>query len=306
MEYLVYMLVIITVSFLVLIIYELLFYQRKDIKNRLDGVKDMFRSPEDDNILSEPFTDRIIKPAYQKIISFIGKATPYQISEGLERTISYAGRPNNINVNRFIAIQIMLATILSCILYLFYNSVGNKPNPLLLIIMGILGFMIPLYILKAKARDRQIKIQRSLPDMLDLLFISVEAGLGFDMALKRTIEKLSGPLSEEFNRALDEISKGKEREDALRGVVHRTGVDDISTFISAVIQSEQLGSNIANMLRIQSSSMRRKRRQRAEELAMKVPIKMLFPLVFFIFPALFIVILGPAAIRIINIFREMF
>jgi tight adherence protein C len=126
------------------------------------------------------------------------------------------------------------------------------------------------------------------------------------MALKRTTEKMPGPLSVEINRALDEMNKGRSREDALRGIYHRTGVDDLSSFITAVIQSEQLGSNIANMLRVQSTSMRQRRRQRAEQAAMKVPVKLLFPLVFFMMPALFIVILGPAVIRIIDAFSGMF
>lgn len=306
MKYLVYLLIIISVSFIFLIIHGLIFNRRKEVKDRLEGIKDLYKDPEEDNVLSQPFNDRVIKPTYQKFVSLIGKATPKQINESVARTISHAGRYNNMTVNRLIAIQFMVAIILPSILYLIGNFTGNRPSLLILIVIGILGFMIPLYSIRSKARARQVKIRKSLPDMLDLLYVSVEAGLGFDMALKRTIEKMPGPLAEEFNRGLDEINKGRKREEALRAVVQRTGVDDLSTFISAVIQSEQLGSNIANMLRIQSSSMRQKRRQRAEEAAMKVPIKMLFPLVFFMFPALFIVILGPAVIRIVDIFKEMF
>lgn len=306
MKYLIYFLVIITVAFIFTIIYYILFSRRKEVKKRLDDVKDLFKDHQEETILSQPFNDRIIKPLYQKVVGLIGKVTPYQVNHSLQKIIAYAGEPNNITVNRFIAIQIMLAIIIPATTYILYNTFGNNKNKILLILLSIVGFIIPIYILRIKAKDRQMKIQKSLPDMLDLLFVSVEAGLGFDMALKRTTEKMPGPLSEEFNRALDEINKGRKRENALRAVAHRTGVNDLSTFISAVIQSEQLGSNIANMLRIQSSSMRQKRRQRAEELAMKVPIKMLFPLVFFMLPALFIVILGPAVIRIVSIFGEMF
>ncbi|MCF6466674.1 type II secretion system F family protein [Clostridium sp. Cult2] len=306
MKYLIYFLVIITVAFIFTIIYYILFSRRKEVKKRLDDVKDLFKDHQEETILSQPFNDRIIKPLYQKVVGLIGKVTPYQVNHSLQKIIAYAGEPNNITVNRFIAIQIMLAIIIPATTYILYNTFGNNKNKILLILLSIVGFIIPIYILRIKAKDRQMKIQKSLPDMLDLLFVSVEAGLGFDMALKRTTEKMPGPLSEEFNRALDEINKGRKRENALRAVAHRTGVNDLSTFISAVIQSEQLGSNIANMLRIQSSSMRQKRRQRAEELAMKVPIKMLFPLVFFMLPALFIVILGPAVIRIVSIFGEIF
>ena len=257
MKYLIYFLIITTISFLFTIIYGLLFHRRKEVKNRLEDVKDLFKDPQEETVLSQPFNDRIIKPVYQKFVAFIGKATPYQVNHSLEKIISYAGTPNNITVNRLIAIQIMLAIIMPGILYLLSNLFNNINN-LILIVLSIVGFIIPLYILRIKARNRQLKIQRSLPDMLDLLFVSVEAGLGFDMALKRTIEKMPGPLSEEFNRALDEVNRGRKRENALRAIAHRTGVNDLSTFISAVIQSEQLGSNIANMLRIQSSSMRQK------------------------------------------------
>jgi tight adherence protein C len=166
--------------------------------------------------------------------------------------------------------------------------------------------MIPISLIKTQADQRKKKIKRSLPDLLDLLYVSVEAGLGFDMALKKTADKMAGPLSEEINKTLEEISRGRNRQDALRGMVNRTGVEDLSYFVTSIIQTEQLGSNIANMLRIQSTTMRQKRRQRAEEAAMKVPVKMLFPLVFFIFPSLFIVVLGPAIIRIIDTLGRAF
>lgn len=303
---LVYLLVIITISFFVLIIYGLAFSKRDLVQERLNDVKDLYNDPYEDTTMKKPFNDRIIRPGYQRFIAFIGRATPYGVKQSLEQTIAHAGTPNNMTVNRLIAIMLMTGLIIGTLFYLLYNALGNIPNLLLNIIVGILGFMLPLYILRVQATSRKAKIQRALPDMLDLIFVSVEAGLGFDMALKRTTEKMPGPLSEEINRALDEINKGRERTEALRGIVYRSGVEDLSSFITAVIQSEQLGSNIANMLRVQSSSMRQKRRQRAEERAMKVPVKMLFPLVFFMLPALFIVILGPAMIRIVNILGDMF
>lgn len=302
----VYLLVIITISLLVLIVYGLAFSKRDLVMERLNDVKDLYNDPYEDTTMTKPFNDRIIRPGYQRFIAFIGRATPYGVKQSLEQTIAHAGTPNNMNVNRLIAIMLMTGLIFAALFYMVYNALGNVTNLLLAIIVSILGFMLPLYILRAQARSRQAKIQKALPDMLDLVFVSVEAGLGFDMALKRTTEKMPGPLSEEINRALDEINKGRERSEALRGIVYRTGVEDLSSFITAVIQSEQLGSNIANMLRVQSSSMRQKRRQRAEERAMKVPVKMLFPLVFFMLPALFIVILGPAMIRIVNILGDMF
>lgn len=306
MKYILFALVIVTISLFTISIYEYLFNTKRIIKDRLRNVKSMFIDINEEISLRHPFEDRVIKPLYKKIVGFIGRATPYQIRLSIEKLINHAGFYNKITVDRFLTIELMLGLIFPSLLTLFLKNTEDSISFLLILLVGIIGFFLPVYVLRSKARGLQTKIQRALPDMLDLLYVSVEAGLGFDMALKRTTEKMPGPLSMEINRALDEISKGKNREDALRGIVNRTGVEDLSTFITAVIQSEKLGSNIANMLRIQSSSMRQKRRQRAEELAMKVPIKMLFPLVIFMLPALFIVILGPAVLRIIEIFKTMF
>ena len=306
MMILAYLSVIAFVAYLVLIIYGVVFKRREKVQGRLHELRKDFVDPTDENVLQEPFRDRIVKPAYQKFTGFLGRTTPQGISRAMERTIIQAGSPGNINVNRLVAIQFMVAIIIPAFYYLLLQATGVEVNILMIVLLAFAGFILPYYILNIKARARRTRIQKSLPDMLDLIFVSVEAGLGFDMALKRTTEKMPGPLSDEINRALDEINKGRKREDALRGIYKRTGVDDISSFMTAVIQSEQLGSNIANMLRVQSHSMRQKRRQRAEETAMKVPVKMLFPLVFFMFPALFIVILGPAVIRIIRVFSDMF
>ena len=168
-----------------------------------------------------------------------------------------------------------------------------------------MGWLIPDFGLKAKSDRRQVQIQKSLPDTLDLLCVSVEAGLGFDAAVAKVVEKSTGPLAEEFGRLLQEIRMGKPRRAALKDMAHRSQVEDLSTFITAIIQADQLGVSIGNVLNIQSQEMRRKRRQRAEEAAMKAPIKMLFPLIFFIFPALFVVLLGPALIQIMEALQGM-
>lgn len=306
MKYLVYLLVIVFVAYIVLILYGLLFRRRETVKEKLEDLKKDFVDPQEEYVLDEPFSDRVIRPAYQKFTSFLGKATPHEITKGLERTIAYAGSPNRMTANRLIAIMFMVAIIIPAIYYMLQNLVGSYAQPGILVLLTLAGFILPWYFMLIKARTRQTKIQKKLPDMMDLIFVSVEAGLGFDMALKRTTEKMPGPLSDEIKRTLDEMNKGRSREEALRGIYHRTGVEDLSSFITAVIQSEQLGSNIANMLRVQSTSMRQRRRQRAEQAAMKVPVKLLFPLVFFMMPALFIVILGPAVIRIIDAFSDMF
>jgi tight adherence protein C len=165
--------------------------------------------------------------------------------------------------------------------------------------MGI-GYLLPSFWLGSKIRARQKEIQRAMPDALDILVICVEAGLGFDAALQRLTEKADNALTGEFRRALAEIKMGRARREALREMVTRTEVPDLNTFVSAIIQADQLGVSVSRVLSIQAEQMRTLRRQRAEELAAKAPLKMLFPMVFLIFPSMFIVILGPALISILE------
>ena len=172
---------------------------------------------------------------------------------------------------------------------------------MLVAIAGLaLGFFVPDYWLSRRIRARQKAILLAIPDTLDLLTISVKAGLGFDAALGKVVEKTQGPLTDEFRRTLAEVRIGKARRDALREMVARTNVPALTNFISAIIQAEQLGVAIARVLEVQSEQLRIQRRQRAEEMAAKAPIKMLFPLVGCIFPSMFIVILGPALILIMT------
>jgi tight adherence protein C len=172
------------------------------------------------------------------------------------------------------------------------------------VVLGMVGFgigyLVPEFWLGSRIKSRQKLILRMIPDTLDLLTISVRAGLGFDAALAKVVEKLPGPLTDEFRRALAEVRVGKARRDALRDMVPRTNVQPLSNFIGAIIQAEQLGVSISKVLQVQSEQLRIERRQRAEEQAARAPIKMLFPLVGCIFPSLFIVILGPAIISIIK------
>jgi tight adherence protein C len=173
---------------------------------------------------------------------------------------------------------------------------------LLVLLFALLGYFLPDLWLRGEVSRRKDQIARSLPDAIDLLTISVEAGLGFDLALARVVAKSDNALTREFARVIQEMRIGVARRDALRSLVERTGVDDLSTFISSIIQAEQLGASIANVLRIQADEMRTRRRQRAERLAHEAPIKMLFPMAFLIFPPIFIVILGPAIPRIAKVF----
>jgi tight adherence protein C len=163
--------------------------------------------------------------------------------------------------------------------------------------------MMPGIWLSRRTKQRKYEITRALPDAIDLLTISVEAGLGFDPALGRVVEKWDNALTRELGRMLSEMRMGASRRDAMRDVVARVNVDDLNTFMGAVIQADQLGVSISQVLRVQSKQMRQRRRQRAEEQAHKAPLKMLFPMVFLIFPTIYIVILGPAIPRLVESFR---
>jgi tight adherence protein C len=171
-------------------------------------------------------------------------------------------------------------------------------------VAAALGFYLPNLILARSIKARQKLVQRALPDTLDLLTICVEAGLGFDAAIQRVVEKRDDALSHEFGRVLSEMRVGRSRRDALRSLTERTDVQDVHTFVSAIVQSEQLGVAISKVLFTQADQMRVRRRQRAEEAAHKAPIKMLFPMAFLIFPALFIVLLGPTLPRITQAFAH--
>src|SRR5205814_4065416 len=177
---------------------------------------------------------------------------------------------------------------------------GKALGVALVAVGGVFGYVIPEFWLGGRVRARQKGILLQIPDALDLLTISVRAGLGFDAALGKVVEKLKGPLVDEFRRALAEVRVGKARREALRDIVPRTEVQPLTNFISAIIQAEQLGVSISKVLQVQSEQLRIERRQRAEEQAAQAPIKMLFPLVGCIFPSLFVVILRPAIILIVE------
>lgn len=305
MELTVYSFIFITASLLFFIIGEILFSKKHLVNERMESIKSMYSLSEEEDEMRKPFVERVINPAYQKIVTVLGNMTPNAIKIKYDKMIIQAGVGKTITPSSLISIQVMFALVLGGLFFLLFSLIGTKANILLILMVGMIGFFLPYAILNTNATNRQALIQKTLPDLLDLLYISVEAGLGFDMALKRATEKMPGPLSDEINKAMDDIAKGRDRQEALRGIVRRTGVDDLNTFITAVIQSEQLGTNISSMLRVQSTVMRQKRRQRAEEKAMKIPVKMLFPLVFFLFPALFVVILGPAVLSIIETLGNM-
>lgn len=213
-----------------------------------------------------------------------------------------AGNPFNLGVKDWINLHTGFVIALPVItIALMAYLRGSLKSILSLVFMEIaFGLLLPNIFLGSRIKDRLKKIQNSLPDVLDLLTVSVEAGLGFDTALMKVVEKVPGPLAKEFQLVLKEMKIGKQRKDALRDMADRIALQDLSTFIGSIIQAEQLGVGIGNVLRIQSSQMRMNRRQRASEKAMKAPVKMVLPMVLFIFPTIFAILLGPVVINMMN------
>jgi len=247
--------------------------------------------------LNDPLSSRV-KSLFGGITRILsGKLVRRETRNMYEEKLMAAGYPMGLNVDSFLALKYIIF-----ILTLILGVISR--NVLIFIALGAFGLLIPNFFLKSSEKNRKNLILKSLPDVLDLLSVSVEAGLGFDQAIQKVTEKTRGPLSEEFEKTLQEINMGKQRREALRDMANRVGVDDVTVFLSSIIQADQLGVSITNVLRLQSQQGRTNRRLRAEEKAQKTPIKMLVPLVLFVFPSLLIVLLGPAILQIIDMFNK--
>ncbi len=251
--------------------------------------------------LSQPFSERIITPVLQAIAQSVTRFTPKKAVEKARLDIEMAGRPVK-SPEVFMGIKGAIAIVMAVLAFLIL-SVNGQPMVNRLAGTGVgtmLGFILPGVWLGSKMKQRQTEILKSLPDALDLLVICVEAGLGFEGAMAKVAEKWDNELSKAFARVLQEIRLGKLRTDALREMEKNMGVADVTSFVAAIIQATQFGVSIAKVLRIQSEQMRIKRRQSAEKKANEAPIKMLFPLVFLVFPSIFLVLLGPAALQVME------
>ncbi len=254
--------------------------------------------------LQQPFFERTLRPLAGRLSGSVARMTSTSFTQTTEKRLAMAGNPGDLRVADWLGIKAISAIVFAILFFLVFTFLLGT---------GIVLGLAP------RRRRRRVRLHRSrssgsagassarqhaillqIPDALDLLTISVRAGLGFDAALAKVVEKLVGPLTDEFRRALAEVRMGKARRDALRDIVPRTEVTPLTNFIGAIIQAEQLGVSISKVLQVQSEQLRIERRQRAEEMANKAPIKMLFPLVGCIFPSLFVVILGPAIILIIK------
>lgn len=252
--------------------------------------------------LDKPFGERVTSPFFDWLVRLGRRTTPSDQASRLRRKLDLAGNPPGWDTDRILAFKmlgLLILGVLGLIVPLLFF--GNALWALLFGVGGALvGFFLPNLILYQSAYERSERIQRELPDALDLLVISVESGLGFDAALSQVARNTEGPLAAEFFRVLQEMQLGTGRVDAMRALAERTDVTDLKGFVTSMVQADAFGIPIANVLRIQAREMRIRRSQRAEETAQKVPVKILFPLVFCILPALFVVILGPAVITIMK------
>lgn len=254
-----------------------------------------------DDVLKAPISERVVAPVILRISSILGRFLPGTgWMRKTQAKIVKAGLQGSLDANSWAVIR-LFAVLAAAALYIVILRVMTPDVQTTIGItigMAILGFFGPEAVLQRKADDRQLAMQRTLPDILDLLVISVEAGLGFDSGMSRVVDAVPGPLSEEFFRMLQETRVGVARRDAMRNLMDRTDLDELRSFLLAMMQAEAFGVAIARVLRVQAEEMRIKRRQRAQEKAFAAPVKMVFPLVVCIFPALFSVLLGPAAISI--------
>lgn len=253
--------------------------------------------------LSKPLSERAIAPVIMRVGSFMRRLTPVGYLERIQHKLLLGGLPGNLDAPSFVVIK-LVTTILGIVLAFLARGVGGGglQQVALFVLPIVMGFFGPDAWLARKVDERRTTMQKALPDVLDLLVISVEAGLGFDAALARVVGTVPGPLSEEFFRMLQETRVGVSRRDAMRHLMDRTDLDELRSFLLAMLQAEAFGVAIARVLRVQADEMRVKRRQRAQEKAFGAPVKLVFPLVFCIFPALFVVLLGPAAISISDAF----
>jgi tight adherence protein C len=250
--------------------------------------------------LSQPLRERIIIPLARRLGEFVVRFTPQNSIQETARKLEQAGNPTGLDPTVFWALR--FAGLALGILFLFLSAVAPegsflKGRGLLIAIpAAVLGFYLPELWLSSKISRRQHEIRKAMPDALDLLTICVEAGLGFDAAMAKVNEKWDNELALAFGRVIREVQLGKLRREAMRDMADRIGLAEMTSFVAAVIQSEQLGVSMAKVLRIQSEQMRIKRRQLAEEEAHKAPIKMLFPMALLIFPSIMIVLMGPAVL----------
>jgi tight adherence protein C len=256
----------------------------------------------DNEEMRRSFNSRVVLPAVRGLLRAVGRLAPRRSIATIGEMLLHAGQPGGLTALDFLGLRL----IVLCLLGGGYLLVAGRALDLMTAlrnaaVLAVLGYLLPGFWLRTRVRSRQHAIAIALPDALDMLTIGVEAGLAFESALVRVGEKWDNPLTREFRRTVGEMRVGVSREDALQRMADRCGVADLHTFVAVLVQSAQLGVTISQVLHTQAAEMRGRRRQHAEELARQAGIKMVFPLVFLVFPALFVVLLGPAAPRIMSV-----
>jgi tight adherence protein C len=294
------------VGLLIAVLAAMLFERRPHQVTILDNIQQSVFADTRDQELSTPFGERVLRPALARLGKALASRSGSAQMEVLQRRMNAAGGVWGLTPAGFLAVQVVLIAVgavtgalLGAVLDPFLDlGIGSV---LLLAACGAaLGFLIPRLKLARALKARQEGILRALPNALDLLTICVEAGLSFEMSLQQVVEKYANELSREFMIMLNEIRLGRPRREVLAAVAERIDISELTSFLDAVQQSEQLGTPLAQTLRIQSEEIRRRFRQRAEEQGQKAPLKMLFPMVGCIFPTLFVVLLGPAAVTVFH------
>ena len=252
--------------------------------------------------LDRPFADRVLEPLQKRALAIGRRLTGADSAERVRHKLDLAGNPRDWSVDRVISLKVIGAVALAVVGPAIAVLLGAPVSIIVvaLLIGVVLGFFVPDLYLYQQTYERSERIQRELADAIDLMTISVESGLGFDAAVQQVARNTEGPLAEEFARVLREMQLGMGRSEALRALADRTNVDDLKSFVSAMVQADSFGIPIAQVLRVQSGEMRVKRRQRAETKAQQVPVKITVPLIFFILPTLFVAVLGPAALSIMD------
>jgi tight adherence protein C len=252
--------------------------------------------------LLAPLRERTVSPVLAALTEIGRRVTPGGYTASIRQKLISAGAGDGEALDRFLAIRVITAVLAPIMMYLTWTNIPADG----LARTGATGFIGLLFLagpdaqLNRKVEERRWELRRRLPDVLDLLVISVEAGLGFEQALDRTVEAVPGPLAEEFSRMLGEVRAGANRSDAMRALDARTNIPEIRAFVLAILQADTFGVSIGRVLRSQAEEMRVRRRQMAQERAQKAPVKMMIPMVFCVFPALFVVVLGPAVINIMD------
>jgi tight adherence protein C len=256
--------------------------------------------------LQQPFMQRVVVPVVKKLGELSTRFTPQKLLQETTTKLELAGNPGRIDASTFLATRFVGAAIFGGLLLLIANlPTVNWPFSRIVLVVAIftaLGFFFPQLWLQSRINARQTEVRKAMPDALDLLTICVEAGLGFDAAMSKVSEKWENELSIMFGRCIREVQLGKTQREALRDMADRIGLPELTSFVAAVIQSQILGVSLAKVLRIQSDQMRVKRRQYAEELAHKAPVKMIIPMALLTFPSIMIILMAPAAFQIAGAF----